>query len=386
MTARILALLLLGVGIFSGCGDAARRLKLVILTDLTGPDATTGSGIRKAAALALEADREALENDGWGVDLTAYDAHGSAQDFSAAVTRIVSQPDVICAVVHTGTAGNLLAVPLLRLAGIPAVFPAETAPLPENDPLAGTLWLSPDDRIHGAADAEWAAAGGFGGVLLLAESGGHSRTVADSFLQRAETLHLTVTPFRVSSGPYSSDWIPSFNSAAPQLVYYSGSAFAIPSFLAELERSGFHGSFLYAEGEVEDRIPSSFESDSIRLLFSPAAYHSEDFFQEDPFAEKYRRAYGADSPPLSELGFDASALCLEPLLSARAENPNRPAAREVILAAWRSGGTWEGLGGVYSLGGPRPCRTWMYSPPHDSITVWMPVPAPNSPAGKNISC
>jgi ABC-type branched-subunit amino acid transport system substrate-binding protein len=385
-TARALALLLLGAGIFSGCGDSVRKLRLVTLTDLTGPNAAYGDGIRKAAGLALEEHRLALEKAGWQVELTAYDARGSVQDFTAAVSRIAAQPDVFCGILHTDTAKIFSAIPLLRTAGIPAVFPAETTPVPEDDPLSGTLWLSPDDSVHGAADAGWAAADGFTEVFMLAESGGHSQIIADGFLQRAETLTLPVTVFPLSPQQYSSAWILSFNNAAPRLVYYSGSAHALPALLADLERLGFQGSFFFAEGEAEDRLPTPVESDSIRFIFSPAAYRSEDILRDDPFAEKYRGAYEADPPPLSELGFDAAALCLQPLLQAGRGDPDPSVPRDAVRSAWRSGRTWEGYGGSYSLDGRRPCRTWIYTSPHGSLSNGIPVLEPYSPVIKSAAC
>jgi ABC-type branched-subunit amino acid transport system substrate-binding protein len=361
-------------------------VRLVTLTDLTGPYAEFGDGIRKAAGLALADHREALEKAGWRIELTAYDAHGSAQDFSAAVYRIASQPENICALLHTGSGGIFAAVPILRAAGIPAVFPAETSPIPENDPLSGTLWLSPDDRIHGAADAEWTAAAGLTEVFLLAEYGGHSQTIADGFLQRAKALALHVTQFIFSPEQYSSAWILSLSTEAPQVMYFSGSARTVPLLLADLERSGFQGSFFYAESQAEDRIPTAFASDSIRLFFSAAAYHSDDAFRDDAFAEKYRNAYAADPPPLSELGYDAAALCLQPLLQAQAGAPNPGASREVIRSAWRAGGTWDGFGGPYSLNGRGSCRNWIYRFPHGSLSDGMPHLEPSSRMGKLAVC
>ena len=375
-TALALALLLAGAGIFSGCGDATRRMRLVTLTELTGPHAQFGNGIRKAAGLALEEYRAALENAGWYVEIAAYDARGPAQDFSAAVSRIASQPDVLCTVVHAGTAGTFSALAPLRAAGIPAVFPAETAPLPDDDPLPGTLWLSPDDRIHGAADAEWAAANGFSGVFLLEESGAHSQAIADGFLERAETFSLPVTQFHLSAGQYSSAWVLSFNSTAPPLVYFSGSAFTIPPLVQDLEQSGFTGSFFYAESLAEDSIPAPLVPDSIQFIYSPAAFHSEESFHNEAFAEKYRAAYGSDPPPLSELGFDASALCLQPLLQKGNGDPILSAPRDAIRFAWQTGDTWEGFSGTYSLNGGRSRRTWIHIPSRDAITGRIPALEP----------
>ncbi len=385
-SAVALALLLLGAGILSGCGYSARKVRLVTLTELTGSHALFGNGIRNGAGLALEEYRTALENAGWRVELTAYDTRGTAQDFSATVLRIASQAEVICAVMHTHTDGIYSAVQPLRTAGIPAVFPAETTPIPGDDPLPGTLWLSPDDRVHGAADAEWAAASGFTEIFVLSESAAHSRAIADGFLQRAETLALHVVHFQLSPEQDSSAWLLSFTTAAPQLIYYSGSPQSIPPLLADLERAGFEGSFFYAESEAEDRIPATVKSYSIPLIYSPAAYPSEDIFREEQFSEKYRRLYGADPPPLSELGFDASALCLQPLLRAGSGDPNPSALREAIRSSWRAGGTWEGYGGIYSLNGRRTCRTWVFTSPIHSPSGEMPILELSAPAGTHSAC
>jgi len=384
--ARMIALLLAGAGFFTGCGNAARHLRLVTLTELTGPHAASGDGIRKAAGMALEEYREALDNAGWHVELAAFDANLPAQDFSAVISRIASQPDVVCAVLHTTTAGIFASIPPLRTAGIPAVFPAETTPLPENDPPPGTLWLSPDDRIHGAADAEWIAAGGFAGVLLLVEPDGHSQAIADGFLQRAETLSLPVTQFQLSPQQYSSPWILSLNTAAAQLVYFSGSVSTISSLLRDLEGAGFQGTFFFAEGEAEDQIPASVGSGAIPFIFSPAAFHSENGFRDGQFAEKFQTAYRSNPPPLSELGFDASALCLRPLLRINSGDPNPSVTRDAIRSAWRAGGTWDGFGGSYSFDGIRPCRTWIFAPLGDAVTGRAPSLAPYPPAEIHTAC
>lgn|GEM_PF-6334683 len=384
--ARVLALLLTGAGIFSGCAGATRQVRLVTLTELTGPHAAYGNGIRKAASLALEEYRATLENAGWDVDLTAYDARGPAKDFSAAVSRIASQPDVFCVVVHAGTGMAFLALPPLRAAGIPAVFPAETSPLPENDPPPGTLWLSPDDRMHGAADAEWTAANGFTGVLLIAESGAHSQAIADGYLARAETLSLPVTQFQLAPQPYSSAWILSFNTAAPQLVYFSGSSSTVPSLLKDLEQSEFQGSFLYAESLGEDQITVPLEPASIPFIFSPAAFHSEEAFPDEPFAKKYRGAYGSEPPPLSGLGYDASALCLQPLLQTKSGDPDPSIPRDAVRSAWQAGETWNGISGSYPLNGSRSCRTWIHTPARNSTNGRIPTLEQRPPAAMDSAC
>jgi branched-chain amino acid transport system substrate-binding protein len=384
--ARLSLLLLMGAGILSGCGYSTRKVRLVTLTELTGPRAAFGNGIRNGAGLALEEYRSELENAGWRVELTAYDARGAVQDFSASILRIASQADVICAIVHTHADGLYSAIQPLYTTGIPAVFPAETTPIPDGDSLPGTLWLSPDDRVHGAADAEWAAASGFTEILMLSENASHSQAVVDGFRQRAETLALHVSHFRLTAEAYSNAWALSFNTAAPQLIYFSGSPQSIAPLLEDLEQTGFAGSFFYAESEAENLLPISFQSSFIPLVFSPAANPSEDISRDGQFSEKYRRFFKTDPPPLSELGFDASALCLQPLLQADSRDSNASLLREAIGSSWRAGGPWEGFGGTYSLDGRRICRSRIFVSPIDSSPGEMPVPALSTPAGMHSAC
>jgi ABC-type branched-subunit amino acid transport system substrate-binding protein len=383
---RGLAPVLLGAVLLSACGNFERKLRLVTLTDLTGPQAVYGDGIRTAAALALADRSPLLEAAGWRIELTAYDARGSTEDLAADIARIAAQPDVFCAVVHTRTDGIFLSLPSLRAAGIPVVLPVETTPLSDDNAFPAAAWLSSDDRAHGAADADWAAANGFQSVFMLVESMDHSQTIAESFRQRAVFLSMDVTRQAVSSNRYSNAWILPFSAAAPQLVYFSGSAFAIPALLRALEETGYHGAFLFAEGEAEDQIPTPYQSDSIRLLFSPATADSEFFSRDSLFTEKYRAAYKVIPPPLSALGYDAASLCLQPLLETDALDPNFSAPRKMILSAWQKDGLSVGATGEYPAGGGRPCRTWMYSPPRDSAVDWIPLLEEDDPAGTTAAC
>jgi ABC-type branched-subunit amino acid transport system substrate-binding protein len=374
MSVRAFACFLLWAGFLAGCGRVERRVRIITLTNLTGPQALFGDGIRTAGALALKEQQAALENAGWRVELTSYDDRGSAQDLAAIVTQIAAQTDVACAVVHTSTSGNTLAIQILRTAGIPTVLPAETAPVPDGFSAPKTVWLSPDDRAHGAGDAGWMAANDYTQVFVLGGTGEHALNIQEGFLLRAEALGLRVTQFQYSAQQNPPAWILAVQSASPQLVYYSGSSDSILlSILLDLESSGFHGSFFYAESEAENRLPERYSSQEITLFFSPAAAHSEDFSRPGQFAEKYREAYATDPPPLSALGFDAVTFCLLPLLGVNAADPSGSSPRAGIIAYWQSAKAWEGVSGIYSFGGERPCRTWVYTQSKDSTPVWIPA-------------
>jgi ABC-type branched-subunit amino acid transport system substrate-binding protein len=366
-------LLLLAAGILSGCAGTERGLRLILLTDLTGPHSPTGQGIRMAAELALTEHQSALSDAGWRVELAAFDACGSSPDLPGAISRIASQPDVFCAVVHTTAEGNISAAQILHAAGIPTVLPLDTSPLPAGERFPETAWLSPDDPTHGAAAAEWAAAAGFTDVFLLTDSSRHAQAVGEGFLQRAGDLGLSVSASLLPVEINSTAWIPSFNTASADLVVFSGSSGFAGSILGSLESLAYSGSFFFAESEGEDRLPKDFSSGTVRIFFSPAAEHSEDFLRAGRFADAFRDAYGTDPPDLAGPGYEAAAICLQSLLHAGGSDPASPSPRAGILAEWQTDVVFHGMTGDYSPARGRPCRISIFARPADSESAWEPV-------------
>jgi ABC-type branched-subunit amino acid transport system substrate-binding protein len=368
------AFLLLWAGILTGCAQAERSFRIVTVTDLSGPQSEYGQGIRTAAALALEDQQAALLGAGWRVELSSLDASGSAQELASAVSRLAAQADTLCAVVHTAGGGNIDIAGIFHSAGIPTVLPAETAPVPAGNPLPEILWLSPDDRAHGAADAEWAADGGSSGVFLVLDSGDHAQAIGEGFLGRARDLGVSVTEIHFSPSEKISARLSSADSARPQWIYYSGSLDAVPSILGDLESAGYRGALFIAESEAEDSLPRIAVSGGIRLYFSPAAADSENFSRSAGFAEKYRQAYAAESPPLAALGYDAATFCLRALAGRKASDPRRISPRADILSDWRSGAEWKGVAGEYSADRQRLCPPPVFLLSKETGADWIPAP------------
>ncbi len=386
MPLRTSVVLLLAAGILTGCGKNERGLRILTLTDLTGPQSAIGQGIRMAAGLALLENQAALLDAGWRVDVTAFDTYASSQNLSDAVSQIASQPDAFCAVVHTDTAGNSSAEQILHTAGIPTILPLETTPLSAGGGHAETVWLSADDQTHGAAAAEWAAANADSKIFLLTDSNRHAQAVGKGFLHRAEDLGLTVSVFPFSAGEDPSDWIPSFKSAAPQTVFFSGSSRLAGSTLGALEGLTFQGSFFFAESEAEDRLPKDFFSETIRLFFSPAAEHSEDFAKNSEFADKFRNAYEVDPPDLSALGYDAAAVCIQSLLKADGSDPSPSSLRARIISRWQSGEIFAGITGDFSPARGRPCRIPIFTRSPNTESPWTPVVSAGTMNGAEDGC
>jgi len=376
MKRATLALFLLSAGILAACGRVERKVRIAVLTDLTGPRAVYGEGIRRAAALALEERRVALLAAGWDVDLAAFDAHSSAPELDATIRAIASDPDTFCAVVHTDFEGNLAAAKIFHPAGLANILPAETASLPDPASQPETLFLSPDDRSHGASDAEGALSRAAVRILLTTDGDTHALSIAAGFRERAQSGGLTVYNFQIISEQDLADWTSSYQSIRPDLVYFSGSSQLALSLLDRMAASGFPGSLFFAQDNPEDPLPSHFTSDSVTLMFSPATADSGGAAVVPAAINNYRTAYGADPPAMAALGYDAGSFCLSPLLKKSTGNLSPASARSWVLDQLRAGGVYPGLTGSYNLGGERPCQIPIYLGAQNSLSGWTPVPTP----------
>jgi branched-chain amino acid transport system substrate-binding protein len=348
MKLRAPAFLLLWAGLLAGCGQAERSFRIVTVTDLSGPQAADGQGIRLAAALALEDQQAALRAAGWRIELASFDASGSAPEAASAVSRLAAEADTLCAVVHTAGGRNLDIAGIFHSAGVPTVLPAETAPVPAGTPLPEILWMSPDGRSHGAGDAEWIAGGGSSTVFLVLDSGEQAQAIGEGFLERARELGLPVSEFSLSPSQKISARLPAADSARPRWIYYAGSLAAAPAILEDLAGAGYHGALFIAESRAEESLPRLAVPGGIHVYFSPAAIDTETFSRPAGFAEKYRDAYAAESPPLAGLGYAAVTFCLRPLAGRNASDPSRITPRSDILADWQSGVEWSGVTGANS--------------------------------------
>jgi ABC-type branched-subunit amino acid transport system substrate-binding protein len=370
-----LALLILSAGMLAACGRVERKVRIAVLSDLTGPRSASGEGIRLAAALALEERRAALLAAGWNVELEAFDAGGPAPDWDATLRSIAADPLTVCAVLHAGRDVNFSAADIFQSAGLAFVLPAETALLPSSVSSLPAVYLAPDDRIHGASDAGWALSRSPARILLTTDSDPHALSIGEGFRDRAQSGGSAVFSYRINTPQDLSDWSASFKSIRPDLVYFSGSSGLAQSILERMAASGSAGPLFYAQDDPEDPLPAAFASESLPLVFSPATADSAGAAALSAARDKFHAAYGADPPALAALGYYAAAICLSLLLQRNPADLLPTDARSWVLDRLRAGGVFSGLTGSYSLDGERPGRVPIYLHAPKPGSAWTPAAA-----------
>jgi ABC-type branched-subunit amino acid transport system substrate-binding protein len=369
-------LLLLAAGILAGCGRAERTIHLILLTDLTGPRAVYGEGIHRAATLALADRRGALLAAGWDVNLLAYDAAGSTTKLETTARGITADPAAFCAVVQTTSDGNLAAAKIFHSAGITNILPAETTALPNPASQPETIFLSPDDRAHGASDAGWALTRKAARILLTTDSNAHALSIADGFRARAQAGNAAVYDYRIDSNRDLADWTSTYQSIHPELVYFSGSSTLALSLLDRMAASGFTGLLFFAQDDPEDPLPASFKSETVTLAFSSATVDSAGAAGRLPAIPNFRSTYGADPPAIAALGYDAASFCVSPLLKKETTGMSGASARVWVLDQLLGNDIMKGVTGSYPFAAGRPSRLPVFIGEMKAGFEWTPVQMP----------
>jgi ABC-type branched-subunit amino acid transport system substrate-binding protein len=361
-------------GALFACGRAEREVRIATLTDLTGPQAPFGEGIRRAADLAVGEWRTALQSAGWQVRLAAYDAFGTPAALTDTIRRMAGDLEIACAVVHTDTDGNEQAMRIFHTAGLANILPAETDDFTLDVLPPETAALPSADLRHGAAAAIWSAARGDRKILLLSDSGTHARSIAEGLLARADDLGLTVYTLAITEGESISQKISSFLAVQPDSIFFSGSPQISLSVLQYLESAEYADPFFFIESEAEDQLPDEFSSETVPLFFSPATPDSEPFARAPSFSEKYQSAYDEKPPPLAALGYDAASFCLASLLAAGRNEPEPVPSRSRVVSYLRSEELFQGMTGSYRFSGGRSCRTSIYRFQPSPSASWIALP------------
>ncbi len=259
------ALLFLAAGILAACGRAERKVRIAVIADLTGPNFVILA--RESTARRRSPSRtgsDALRAAGWDVNLAAFDAAGTSPDLGTTARNIAADPDTACAIVRTGSVGNFAAAEIFHAAGIASILPAETSPLPDPASLPNTIFLSPDDRSHGASDAEWVLSRGDTRILVTTDADPRALAIAGGFRDAAQSGGARSTPFRSNPRQDLSDWTAYAQSIHPDLMYFSGSSQLALSLLDQMTASGLRVRFSSPRTSRRIRCPANLNPNSLR--------------------------------------------------------------------------------------------------------------------------
>lgn len=141
MSIRRLALSVFIPLLVLGCGPAAEKgaapgggtLKIGEYSSLTGATATFGQSTHLGLTLALDEINAAGGIGGARVEVITEDTQGRATEAGTAVSKLVTQDQVIAVIGEVASSNSLAGAPICNEAAVPMITPASTNPMVTTD-------------------------------------------------------------------------------------------------------------------------------------------------------------------------------------------------------------------------------------------------------------
>ena len=313
---------------------------------LTGDQATFGISTRNGVMLAVEEANAAGGVKGKTLEVRVYDSQGKPAEAANAVTRLISQDQVVAILGDVASSNSLAMAPRAQAAGVPMITPSSTNPkvTEVGDYVFRVCFIDP---FQGAVMARFARDNlKLDRVAVLLDnksdySIGLATVFGPAFKEQGGTI--------VGEEAYSqgdTDFraqLTAIKATNPQAIYVPGYYTDVGLIARQARQLGLKVPLLGADG---------WESEKLYELGGSAlegSYFSNHYSPEDPrpqvqdFIKKYKAKYGVVPDSLAVLGYDAAKVAIAAL--AKAENTTGPVLRDAI----KDTRDFPGVGGTITI-------------------------------------
>lgn len=330
----------------TGTAPKADTIRLGLVGSLTGDQATFGISTRNGVMLAVEEANAAGGVKGKTLEVRVYDSQGKPAEAANAVTRLISQDNVVAILGDVASSNSLAMAPRAQAAGVPMITPSSTNPkvTEVGDYVFRVCFIDP---FQGAVMARFARDNlKLDRVaVLLDNKSDYSIGLATVFVPAFKEQGGTI----VGEEAYSqgdTDFraqLTSIKAKNPQAIYVPGYYTDVGLIARQARQLGLKVPLLGADG---------WESEKLYELGGSAlegSYFSNHYSPEDPrpqvqdFIKKYKAKYGAVPDSLAVLGYDAAKVAIAAL--GKAENTTGPVLRDAI----KDTRDFPGVGGTITI-------------------------------------
>ena len=328
-------------------------IKIFVQSPLSGGQANAGTDILRGAELAvLQLGGPFVEN-GYKVELAAYDDQNNAETAQKNAGEIIADPQVLCGLGHYNSRVTLRTSNLYHQAGLALVAPAATAGL-----LTDRGYLEVNRVIgridgQGIAAAQFAQEQGFSSVYIIS---GRSEALknAEYFRREADRMGIQVLGMVVTSLT-ESDMRPIINrimKIKPELVYISNPADEAIPFFQNARTAGYMGPFLGTEAlndpdAITSADPSLVEGGGLYYTITnpPANFYPE----AEQFIQDFEASYDANPRLFAARAYDAAGICLKAIEEASKVIGGEIPTRAQVANAIRTLKDYPGITGTYTF-------------------------------------
>lgn len=317
---------------------------------LTGSEATFGVSTHQAIMLAVDEINAAGGVNGRRIKVLTEDDQSKAEEAANAVTKLISQNNVVAVLGEVASSNSLAAAPICQNNKVPMITPSSTNPTvtEKGDYIFRMCFL---DSYQGESMAKYISQTlGLKRAAVLIDnksdySTGLAKFFSDAFVASGGRIVATQSYAKGDSDFRSQ--LTAIKAASPEVIFVPGYYNDIGQIAIQARDLGMQMPLAGGDGWESPKL-IEIGGDALEGCF-----YSNHYFAGDPapnvrdFVEKYKAAYNATPDALAALAYDAARVLADAMK--RAGKIEGPAIRDAI--AQTKG--FSGVTGTINLGPDR---------------------------------
>ncbi|HKR65502.1 MAG TPA: ABC transporter substrate-binding protein [Thermoanaerobaculia bacterium] len=317
---------------------------------LTGSEGTFGTSTHNGIKLAVDEINAAGGVNGRMLKVLTEDDQSKPEEAASAVTKLISQNNVIAVLGEVASSNSLAAAPICQQNKVPMITPSSTNPTvtEKGDYIFRMCFL--DDYQGGTMARYLHNTLGIKKVAVLIDSKsdystGLAKYFSDAFKAAGGTVVATQS-YAKGDSDFKSQ-LTAIKAASPEVIYVPGYYNDIGQIAIQARDLGMQQPLAGGDG---------WESPKLIEIGGKAlegCFYSNHYFAGDPeptvrqFVEKYKQANSATPDALAALAYDAARVLADAIK--RAGKTDGPALRDAIAATKG----FPGVTGTINLGADR---------------------------------
>ncbi|MDP9191558.1 MAG: ABC transporter substrate-binding protein [Acidobacteriota bacterium] len=317
---------------------------------MTGGQATFGVSTHNGIMLALDEINGAGGVNGRKIRLISEDDQSKAEEAANAVTKLISQDNVVAILGEVASSSSLAAAPICQANKVPMITPSSTNPkvTEVGDYIFRMCFIDP---YQGEAMANYVSkqAGMKTAAILIDNKSDYSTGLA-AFFERTFVANGGKVVAKASYAQGDSDFrsqLTNIKSANPEIIFVPGYYNDIGQIAIQARDLGMKQPLAGGDG---------WESPKLIEIGGKAlegCLYSNHYHIDDPspavreFVQKYEERFGAKPDSLAALGYDSTRVLVEAIK--RAGTTDGPKLRDAIAATQG----FAGVTGMINLGPDR---------------------------------
>lgn len=339
----------------AGCsgGAATGTIKIATQSPLSGGQSVLGVDIKNGAELALEQLGGPLRDQGFTLELVAFDDQANPDTGVANAKNIVADPEILCGVGHLNSGVMIPASEDYHNAGLVFVSPANTNPVVTDRGYLEVNRIVGRDDVQGVVAATYAKNLGIESVYIIHDKTAYGQGVAEFFRQQAERDGIQVLGFEGTEEKANFDpIITPILAANPQMVYFGGIYDQAGILFKQARDKGYEGTFMGPDG-MDSSTLAELAGDALitggGMVYSTVAGPANVYPGTAKFIEDFAAKYGAPPQPFSAQSYDSMGICLKGIEQAIADNGGELPTREQVATAIRAIADYAGITGTLTF-------------------------------------